>query len=658
MSKAKTLKFKAETQKVLNILTHSLYTNREIFLRELLSNASDALEKLRFMESKGENVRDAGLPLQISITVDKEAGVLEVADTGLGMTEQELIDNLGTIAKSGSEAFREAAASEERAEQDGESAERDAGDEDAKEKTDAASSAAQIIGRFGVGFYAVFMAADEVEVVSKSALGDEPPHLWKSKGVGDFSIRALEGDEAEKHTRGTVIRAALKEDAKEFLETFRLESIIRKHSNFLPFSIVLEGNQVNTTPALWRESKFSIDKKQYDEFYAYLAADGKAPLDVLHLSVDAPVQFNALLFIPDAEMDFLNVQRDQWGPDLYTRRVLIERGSKDVVPEYLAFLKGVVDAEDLPLNISRETLQENVVLRKISQTVVKQALTHLEKMAANDTEKYDRFWKLHGKFFKFSFNDFANRDRATPLLRFHSSVSGEAFTSLDEYLERMKPEQKDVWRLAAPSLEAAKVNPHMERFRRKGLEVLYLLEPVDEFALDSVGKYKDHSFRSVEEALNSDLEPFPDVEEAAPEVKTLSDEEKGSLDGFVERVRAVLGDKLAEVRVSERLGGSPAVLASPDGVSSSMERLMRVMQKNEEIPKKILEINMDHPLFRNLLRVYGDNPENPVLEEIVSGVFDNVLLLDGYMGDPYIMADRNLKLMDKAAAWYADLLKI
>ena len=671
MTKAKTHKFKAETQKVLKILTHSLYTNREIFLRELLSNASDALEKLRFTQNKGEDVRDSGLPLQISITADKDAGVLQIADTGIGMTEQELIDNLGTIAKSGSEAFRNAvdgeagtqppadtvddvaedgAAEAENAETAAEEAETDSG---AKE-----NNASQIIGKFGVGFYSVFMVADKVEVVSKSGLEDEAPHLWASEGIGSFSVRTLEGDEAAAYSRGTVIRITLKEDAKEFLEKYRLESVIRKHSNFLPFPILLEGEQINTTPALWRESKFSIERAQYDEFYTYLTQDSKAPLDVIHLSVDAPVQFNALLFIPDTEMDYHQVQRDQWGPDLYARRVLIERNNKALVPEYMAFLKGVVDTEDLPLNISRETLQENVVMRKIAQTVLKQVLNHLEKMAANDKEKYDRFWKLHGKFFKFAFNDYMNRDRVAPLLRFNSSAADDMFVSFDQYLERAKPGQSDIWHLAAPSLEAARVNPHMERFRRKGLEVLFLLEPVDEFALDSLGKYKDHAFRAVEQAESKDLDAFPDVDDAAPEVKTLSEDEKTSFDGLVERIKGILGDKVKDVRVSERLSGSPAVLVSPDGMSSSMEKLMRVMQKNEEIPQKVLEINPDHPLFRSLLRIYGDNPENSVIADMVNSLFDSVLMLDGYVNDPYLMADRTLKMMDKAAAWYADLLKV
>ncbi len=644
MAKSRKHSFKAETQKVLSILTHSLYTNREIFLRELLSNASDALDKLRFLQSKGETIRDAELPLEIRVSVDKLEGVLIVSDTGVGMTEREMIDNLGTIAKSGSEQFLKDMADQPESEKEA-------------EKDGAATSAADIIGRFGIGFYSVFMVADTVDVVSVPALGNEPPHMWSSTGTGSFTVRALEGEEAEPCKRGTTIRAKLKEDAKEFLEKFRLESIIRRHSNFLPFPIYLEGERVNTTPALWREPKFSITREQYNEFYTYLTFDNKPPLDVIHLSVDAPVQYNALIFIPDTAQDFFGEHREDWGLDLYVRRVLIERANSELVPQYLGFLKGVVDTEDLPLNISRETLQENVVLRKISQTIVNQVFGHLEKMAAADNDKYLAFWKLHGKYFKFAFNDFINRERMAPLMRFTSSASEDgALTSLDQYLERAREGQKEIWYVAAPSPEAARVNPHMERFRRKGLEVLYLLEPVDEFALESLGTYKDHAFKSVEQAGPRDLDGFADLDES-PAAKAMDEAEKASFDKLVAAIRDILGDRVTEVRVSDRLAGSPAVLVSPDGVSSSMEKLIRVMQKDDSAPKKILELNPDHPLMRALLRIFSDNAENPLIAEFVNSLFDNVQLLDGFITDPYLMADRNLKLMDKAVSWYADLLK-
>ena len=355
---AQSCEFRAEVRKVLSILTNSLYTNREIFLRELISNASDALDKLRFRSNRGETPRHDDLPLEIRIHLDKDARTLTVEDTGLGMTAAELAENLGTIAKSGTEAFRAQLAAEE-AKADGEKAD-----------------AANIIGRFGVGFYSVFMVADRVDVTSRPAFGDDDSAAtWTSDGLGTYTV-APAGDDAPQ--RGTRIVAHLKEDAAEFLEKFRVESVIRKHSAFVPFPVLVDGEQVNTQPALWREPRSSVTKEQYDAFYQALTYDSKAPLDVLHISVDAPVQFNALLYIPDVRQDLFGLDRDFWGLDLYASRVLIQHRNKELIPDWLAFLKGVVDTEDLPLNISRETLQENVVLRKINQTIIKQTLGHLE----------------------------------------------------------------------------------------------------------------------------------------------------------------------------------------------------------------------------------------------------------------------------------------
>ena len=458
MAEARTRQFRAETRKVLNILTHSLYTNREIFLRELLSNASDALEKVRFLQSKGESVRDADLPLEIRITLDKDNKTLCVSDTGVGMTEEEMIENLGTIAKSGSEQFLKDMEKDapQKASAEADNKAEGSEDEDRLTPDDAQpSDASRIIGHFGVGFYSVFMVADKVEVTSVSALGDGSAHVWASDGSGTFTIRALSPEEAKDLKRGTTVKASIREDATEFLEKFRIESVIRRHSNFLPFPILIDGERFNTTPALWREPKFSITREQYNDFYRYLTYDSKPPLDVIHLSVDAPVQFTTLIFIPDSEQDLFREQRDEWGLDLYVRRVLIAKDNRDLIPNYLAFLKGVVDTEDLPLNISRETLQENVVLRKISQTIVRQVLAHLERMAKNDKEKYAAFWKLHGKYFKFAFNDFVHRDRVAPLMRFATTWDGgekgeNELTSFDEYLSRMKPDQKNIWYIAAP----------------------------------------------------------------------------------------------------------------------------------------------------------------------------------------------------------------
>ena len=627
--------FRAETRKVLNILTHSLYSNREIFLRELVSNASDALDKLRFLQSREQQntVRNPELPLEISITVDKVQNCLTLSDTGIGMTHDEMVENLGTIAHSGSEAFLKEYVQGE------------------------ASDASNIIGRFGIGFYSVFMVADKVEVTSLPALGDAPAWRWTSDGSGTFTMEQVDATDLR---RGTTIRAFLKEDDKEFLEKYRLEGIIRTHSSFIPFPILVDGERVNTTPALWREPKFSIKKEQYDEFYTFLTYDQKAPLDVLHLSVDAPVQFNALLFIPNVTQDYFGAYREHWGLDLYARRVLIQRENKELIPDYLAFLRGVVDTEDLPLNISRETLQENMVLRKIAQTVTKQTISHLEKMAKDKPDDYAAFWKLHGKIFKLGYSDFVNKDRITPLLRFNSSAKDDAdgLTSLDEYISRARESQKEIWYVAAPSREAAKVNPHSEVFRRKGLEVLYLYEPVDEFALESLGSYKDYTFKAVEHADGALLDSFADTDEK-PKSEPLSNEELNAFDTLLSTIRTVLGEQIKDVRVSHRLADSPACLVAPDeGVTSSMDKLMRVLQKDDSIPQKVFEVNRDHPLLRTMLKIAKADASDPQLAAMIQNLFDTTLLLDGYLKDPHALATRTTKLLEQAGAWYADIKKL
>lgn len=650
----KTRQFRAEVRKVLHILTNSLYTNREIFLRELISNASDALDKLRFRINRGESPREPDLPLEIRISIDKDAKTLTIADTGLGMTAEELADNLGTIAKSGSEEFLAGLAAES-----GTRKEKSNGKGDG-EAEDATADAANIIGRFGVGFYSVFMVADKVEVTSRPAFEkDAQAHVWISDGLGSYSV-AL--SDAEEPKRGTVVKAHLKDDAVEFLEKFRVESAIRKHSAFVPFPVFVDGERINTQPALWREPKSSVTKEQYDNFYKALTYDAKDPLDVQHISVDAPVQFNALLYIPDASQDFFGADRDFWGLDLYARRVLIQHRNKELIPEYLAFLKGVVDTEDLPLNISRETLQENVLLRKINQVIVKQTLGHLEKIARDDVEKYNRFWRLHGKIFKLGYHDFPNRERVSALLRFNSSAlaDAEALTSLDEYMSRAPEGQKTFWYVAAPNREAARLNPHMELFRKKGIEVLYLFEPVDEFVMEGLGKYKEWDFKSAESAADDALTSFADKE--APEKETaapLSEEDNVSFNKLLARMKEILGDKVKDVRVSHRLADSPAVLVSADGgMSSSMEKLLKVMQKDDSLPVKILEVNRDHPLLRNMLRMFKADGRDKTLSEMTQGLFDTSLLLDGYLKDPQALAARTNELLAEAAAWYTEVRKI
>ncbi len=622
--------FRTEVRKLLHIITHSLYTNREIFLRELISNASDALDKLRFAQARGEQVTSPDLELRISLTANEENKTLTLTDTGIGMTRQELIDNLGTIAGSGSERFL-------------------------KELAEKGEDTDNIIGRFGVGFYSVFMVADSVSVTTCSMRENEGAWRWTSDGLGSFEQEAVQ-DGPE---RGTSIVIQLKEDATEFLQKDRLREIIRRHSNFIPFPISLDGEHVNTTPALWREPKFQVSKEQYKEFYTFLTFDTQEPMDTIHLSIDAPVQFTSLAFIPTFANDMHPHNRDAYGLDLYVRRVLISREYEALLPEYLSFLKGVVDTEDLPLNISRETLQENILISKIKQTLTKQVLSHLEKLASSQAEKYDEFWRTHGRVFRMGYSDYLNREKFIPLLRFNSSVHEDdaSLTSLDAYLERAPEGQKDVWYVSAPNREAARLNPHVEIFRRKGIEVLYLYDPADEFIMDSLGKWKEAAFRSVEHADADTLKDFADVEKKeAPEA--LDEESHKALHDLLAHMKTLLGDKVEDVRESKRLSDSPACLAGTGGMTASMEKLMRVMSKDESIPRKVLEVNPDHPLTRNLLRLYRADTDDALLRQATEQLLESALLLEGYLQDPHLLVARVNTLLEQATGWYAEIRKL
>ncbi len=626
-TQGETHEFRAEIRKLLDIITNSIYTNHEIFLRELVSNASDALDKLRFETSRGTAVADPEAPLEIRIATDKEGGRLTVTDTGCGMSRDELVDNLGTIAKSGTEAFMRSVADDKEA-------------------------AGSLIGRFGVGFYSVFMVADRVTVTSRALAPDAVASRWVSDGSGSFAIETVEGEVP----RGTTIEISLKETAKEYADPERVKAVLRKHSNFISFPILVDGEKTNTIPALWRESKFSVTPEQYKEFYQFLTYDHEEPLATIHVSVDAPVQFTALLFIPrrgPGPTAFRDAMHH--GLDLYARRVLISKDVKELIPEYLGFVRGVVDTEDLPLNISRETLQENVVLRKIQSVLVKQVLDKLKNLARENPESYGEFFKAHGVPFKLGYGDFANREAFAELVRFESSATGAdgPGTSLADYVTRARDGQKSIYYLSGPSRAALDLNPHLEIFRSKGLEVLYLYDPVDEFIMDSVRAYKDLPLKSAELAEASELEAFEDTA-AKPETPELTKDEEGSFDDFLKKMKEILGDRVTDVRLSTRLTQSPSCLVSPDDhLTSGMQKIMRLVAKDTSIPKKTLEINRDHGLIRNLLAIYRRDAADPFIGKAVEQLYDSALLLDGYLADPHQMVARINDLLADASALHA-----
>lgn len=617
--------FKAEVKQLLDILVHSLYTNKEVFLRELVSNASDALDKLRFESNRGADISDAELAPEIRITLDKDRNLLVVSDSGIGMSREELVENIGTIAKSGSAEFL-------------------------KNAQDQKSGLESLVGKFGVGFYSVFMAADEVVIKTKSFRKDEPPVEWRSDGLGAYEIKPL--DETMK--RGTRIEVHLKEDAKEYAEKDRVTGILKKHSNFISFPIFVEDERVNTIPAIWRESKFSLTQEQYNEFYKFLTYDTEDPLETLHVSVDAPVQFSSLLFIPKEDHDLPGMGRERHGLDLYVRRVLIQRGNKDLIPEYLGFVRGVVDSEDLPLNISRETLQENALLHKITTVITRQILSQMQKTAKEDKEKYATLWNNHGRLFKLGYTDYSNREKYAELLRFNSSRCEDAkgLVSLDEYIEKVKPDQKEIYYVFGPSREAIALNPHMEIFKAKGMEVLFLFDHLDEFAMESVRNYKELDIKSIEHVDTKNLDKFESVE-AKEKAEPLSEDDEKQFGGFLERIKEILGDRITEVRVSARLSESPCCLVNPDdGLTSSMQKILQIVSKDTSIPKKVFEINKDHSLVRNLLAIYKATPKDDYLNTVVEQLFESSLLLEGYLKDPHAMVGRIQELLNKSSGWY------
>ncbi len=624
--------FKTDVKELLNILVHSLYTNREIFIRELVSNASDALDKLRFESNKGTEIYQNDLELEITINGDEKENTITITDTGLGMTKEEIINNIGTIAKSGSAEFL-------------------------KQLSEDKEQANNIIGKFGVGFYSVFMVSDKVEIISRSYKTDAKPIKWVSDGLGSFTIEELDED----RRRGTEIIIHLKEDAKEYSEKTRIESVIKTHSNFITFPIKSGDEQLNTVSAIWREPKSSIKPEQYNEFYKFQSHDFEDPFHVIHKAVDMPIQFSALLFIPKKNMDMFGFNRENYGLDLYVRRILINHQNKDLLPEYLSFVKGVVDSEDLPLNISRETLQENVVFSKIASTVTKQVLSELAKIAKDDKEKYAQFWKEFSRIFKMGYADYANQEKFVELLRFDSSANEnkDQLVALADYTERMKDEQKDIYYMTGPSREALLTDPHLEIFKRKGLEVLYLYDPVDEFVISSVNKYKEFELKSVDQVDLKSLEKLGDSEDKKKKTKKLSKDDSKELKLLFAKMKEILGDKVTDVKISERLEDSPACLVNSDNtMSASMQKMMNMMGNNETIPAKIMELNQDHKLVRNLLKVFKSDKNDKYITDVTEQLYESSLLLEGYLADPHKLVNRINSMLEESSNWYTEVKKL
>ncbi len=610
--------YQAEMQKILDILAHSLYTEREIFLRELISNASDALSKMQFMALTTENVLEKDCELEIKIFFDDKEKTVIVTDTGIGMTRQEIIDNIGKIASSGTLQFLKTL----------------------KEDQDKANN---LIGQFGVGFYSVFMVAKKVVLETRSFLEDEQGWQWSSQGSGQYELRPL-----EMSNRGTTIKVFLKDDAHEFCSDFRLETIIKKYSDYIPFPVILKDKTVNRVKALWTLAKSEIEQSDYDEFYKQLSHDYRAPFFSQHLSIDAPIQYFALLFIPEEVGNEVLYARESTGINLYAQRVFIQSENKNLLPPFLRFVRGVVDSEDLPLNVSRESIQHNALLEKIKKSLVSRLLKELRNLAESNVEKYNQFWKRFGIFLKEGVSgEYSNREKLVELLRFNSSIfeTAEEITSLEDVQKRIREEQKEIYYVIGPSRDAILHNPNLEYFKENGLEVLYLYDHVDDFLMMELREYQGKPLKSISQAdiYVEEKNNTPD-EFSKDEAKTI-----------IEYIKAQLGDRVADVIQSKRLVGSPCSLINPkDSMSSHMEKMMKAVNKDFEISKRNLEINPNHALIQNMARLLKKDKDSPFLKEYVEQLFNNVLLVEGLLDNPLELLPRMYRFMEDASQFHLD----
>ncbi len=621
-----TYTFQAEIQQLLNILVHSLYTERDIFLRELVSNASDALNRVQFELLTNRDVLDPEAELRIDIQADEAAGTLTISDTGIGMTQEDMINNLGIIARSGAKAFIEAM----------------------KGNSGSTNSTAvqDVIGQFGVGFYSVFMAADKVRVISRSYLPGESAYAWESDGGNEYTIES-----AEREHRGTDIIIYLKEDAKEYLQSWTMKNIVRKHSDYIAFPIYIgsDTEPTNKQTALWRQSANEVTDEQYQDFYKMLTMDFEKPLHRIVMRADVPLQFYALLYVPSGAEPNMFSPRKEAGLKLYARKVLIQEYCKDLLPEYLGFVQGVVDSEDLPLNVNRESVQANRIMVNLKKTITGKVLSELKRMAEKNLEQYLAIYQAYGRFIKQGMVvSPGDRAELEPLLFFNSTFDDdtEKFYSLETYIERMAANQQDIYYIVGDDFHSARRSPHLDAFRQRGIEVLYFTDPVDGALVMGLTDYKDHALRSADEA-DIDLSEIGTLQEetqSRPEALT-----EAAFEGLQTRFTSVLGERVREVRASKSLTGSPARLVSDEaGGGRNMFRINRLLDRDYELPVKILELNPRHPLMHNLTRLLTTTDSAPLIDAVIEQVFETALLQDGIHPDPASMADRLTLLMQAA----------
>lgn len=583
--------FQAETKELLNLMIHSIYTNREIFLRELISNASDAIDKIKFEALTNSEILGEDKDFKITLSVDKDKKEITITDNGIGMTYDEVAENIGTIAKSGSKAFKEKL------------------ENTSKDDID-------IIGQFGVGFYSGFMVADKMTLITKSPKSDMGVK-WTSTGDGSYEI-----EEFEKKERGTSITLTIKdgEEFMTFLEDWKIRDLVKKYSDYVRYPIIFNDETINSTKPIWKTDKSQLKDENYNEFYKSTFHDWEDPMFHFHLKVQGSIEYTALLYIPKkAPMDFYSKDYKK-GLQLYTKNVFIMDKCDELIPEYFSFVKGLVDCDDLSLNISREILQQNSELTAISKNLEKKIISELEYILKNDREKYIEFWEAFGRNIKFGIHDMfgMNKDKLQNLLIFRSSLD-DKYVTLKEYVERMGEEKKEILYVVGEDLATVKSLPKMEALKEKGIEVLILTDKIDEFALKTMNEFEGKTFKSISDS-DFKLEENKEKEE---EIKKLSEDNKSMLD----KIKESLTGKIVDVELSNNLGSGASALLAKGEISLEMEKVLSQIPGNENIKaEKILALNPEHPLFAKL----QECKDTPKFDDLLDILYTEALMLEGF----------------------------
>lgn len=615
--------FQAEVSRLLDLVTHSLYSNKQIFLRELISNASDACDKLRYLSLTQPDLLPKDNGFRITISINNRAKTLTISDNGIGMNKEDLIDHLGTIARSGTANFVRSLTGDQ-----------------AKDITQ--------IGQFGVGFYSAFMVADKVEVISRKA-GEEQAWKWVSEGKGEFSIEETSCDHPGS---GTDVILHMKKDETEFLEPQRIEHIIRTYSDHITIPVILlddkEEKKLNQASALWTRPKTEISEDQYKEFYHHVSHHFDDPWLTLHARVEGKIEFSYLLFIPATRPMDLFMQDQKGGPKLYVKRVFITDDCKDLLPMYLRFVRGIVDSEDLPLNISREMLQHNPLLAKIRATLITRVLSALEKKAEDEPKSYNQFWSQFGAVLKEGlYEDSGQRETLLKLVRF-KSLKHQDWISLDTYVAEMAPGQDAIYYLSGDNYDQLVKSPYCEAFRDKGIDVLILTDPIDDFWIPMISQYQEKNFKSITRG-QIDLD-FAKEEGKKTDAKQDKNKDDPKIQALINAFKLHLGDVIQDIRPSQRLTNSPVCLVAGDhDMDFQLEKLMR-RQQGPMMPtsKRILEINPTHPLIQKLAEGLGEEGSGTFIEDAAFILLDQARLLEGEtLPDPIQFAQRLNQMMTR-----------